>query len=101
MNGESYNPGVFPRDMGGWARLHEAQLVNPALLDPDARLNQSAIIDTDLFSGVEAWDYQNPYVWQSRQLLTVATLDPSYGLYGDTSASVVHNVGASAGLLGV
>lgn len=101
MQDASYNPGIFPRDMGAWQRLHEPQLVNPMAADPNARLNQSAIIDTDLYSGVEGWDYQNPYAWQSNQLLTTATLVPAYGIPADTGVSVVHNIAASGGLLAV
>lgn len=92
---------TYPRDMAAYDRAHLANWVAPLLLDPSARLAQSAIIDTDLYSGVEAWDYQNPYVWTSRQLLTVATLDPAYGIPADTGASVARNIAVNQNLLGV
>jgi hypothetical protein len=83
---------TYPYDPAAFTRTHLSNWLHPLLTDPLAALNQQAIEATDMYSGVEAWDYQNPYVWQSRGLLTTATLDTAYGIPGDSSHNVALNV---------
>lgn len=88
----SYFERTYGFDGGAQQRTHLSRWVHPLLTDPLAALNQKAIEDTDLYSGVEAWDYQNPYVWQSRGLLVTSTLDTAYGVPADSPQSVQLNI---------
>lgn len=49
-------------------------------------------IHDSLFSGYEAYDYQNPAVWQARSVITYSTLDPAYGTLSDTPVDILNNI---------
>lgn len=53
---------------------------------------QTYLIHDSLYSGYEAYDYQNPNLWQSRALITYSTLDPAYGIVADTPVDILANV---------
>ena len=95
-----FYPATFPWDSTGQQHTHLANLVRPGQPgDAMAEQNRQEIYQQEQLAGYEAYDYQNPYVWQSRNLLTVATLIPNYGVYSDTPANVTRNIGMSGGIL--
>ncbi len=86
------NPTLYPWELAGQLRTHQQQLVHPAATDPRQRLNQASVMLTDAYTGLEAYDYQNPYVFYSAGFLSTATLVPAYGILGDTPQSVLANI---------
>ena len=94
----------FPMTLG-WdgeaqQRTHLANWIRPGQPgDNMQEHNREYIYHDEQLSGYEAYDYQNPYVWQGRNLLTVSTLIPGYGIFSDTPANVARNISMSGGIL--
>ena len=53
---------------------------------------QNYLIHDSLYYGYEAYDYQNPNLFQSRGLITYSTLDPAYGTVSDTPTDILTNI---------
>ena len=96
-------PGTFPIDFVAEQRVRSIQLTNPSYYAYNApilgRLNQRSLLEADYYSGQEAWDYQNPYVWESSAVLTVPDLVPVYGGMSDTGAGIIANVTRTQGMI--
>ena len=93
---------TYPWDPVGQARTHSQPLINPYLTASQQSnmvpLNQRSTIESDLYTGVEAWDYQNPNSFMAAGLLTIPVY-ASTPLVADTSASIQANITAHQGEL--
>ena len=92
QNDASFFTATYAWDLPADDALRRWELVNPMQEDPRAALNQTAIIDTYRYEGVNAWDFSNPYALAATQILETPTLIPDYGLRGSTPEDVQHNI---------
>ena len=81
--------GTFPWDASGYLDgILIRERSQPAQNYPE----QSYLIHDSEYYGYEAYDYQNPALFQSRGLITYSTLDPTYGLVSDTPTDIMTNI---------
>lgn len=101
----------YPWDVGLDNAIRSTRLVDPSRFgDPLQQSNQVLLIERGEVYGHEGTDFQNPYAWQARGVLTYPQplvpapggLQPNFGVDGAmTSAEVQQNVISSAHILEV
>lgn len=98
--------GIWPQDPNEEVRLRSLQWADPSRIDtPLAELNRRELYHLSEVTGHEGWDFQNPYVFASRDVLVYPSpygteLIPTYGIGGTTTPeAVAMNVRATSGAL--
>jgi hypothetical protein len=92
----TYFPGLLPSL--GYALLRSVTTTGYQLLEEQQVQQWQYVLEMDAYAGRPTGDVQNIRIVVAPAFLVPATLDPSYGIVGDTTSGVLRNIASRPAL---